>query len=284
MTLLFDGNNFFLRIFFSKAILQERDADPKYALWRFLVFDNILRLVYKFRAKEVIIAIDAPPTWRKHIFKPYKAPRKKAREEDVIDWAKFFEEFNAYLLEIKTHLPYKILKIPFCEADDIIAVLAHLLQPAIIISSDSDYNQLISNTIKLYDPMKKDFVQKIKNFVEISCLNGLKKDNLPNILTPADWDGRSKTPKFGENKAKKIIETGLEEWLQEHKLEDRYKFLKKLIDFDYIPIEVEQLIKKVYSEYNKPPVEKISEFLFKYNWKTYMDKISETETKLLEVY
>lgn len=284
ITLVVDGNNFFIRAIFSKAVLNEADGEPKYKLWRFLTFDHLLRFIWKFKAKECIIAVDGYDIWRKRAYKQYKSNRGKMRDASPLDWDEFHKIYNEYILELKEHLPYKIIKLKYCEADDIIAVLAKKLDNVIILSDDSDYTQLTEDHIKVYSPRKKEFSEKNPDFVIMHSLHGLKKDNIQNILTPLDWDGISKTPRFGEKKAEKIIKAGLDEWLKENNLEERFTTLKKLIDFNDIPEYLIKLINKTYDDYQLPDNEKISEFIMKYSWKNYIDKISETEQRLLELY
>jgi 5'-3' exonuclease len=286
-TLIIDGNNFFIRALFSRVITEEDKSTPKWDLWRYLTFDHLLRFVCKFNAKEVIIAVDGPEPWRRKVYKQYKANRAKMRDDSSLDWDEFFNIYNEYLEDLKEHLPYKIIKLKYCEADDTIAVLAKRLDNVIILSNDSDYTQLTEDHIRIYSPHKKEFIEKQPDFVVIHSLDGLKKDNIQNILTPLDWDGTIKPPKFGPKKAEKLIAGGplqLNGWLVENKLEERFIALKKLIDFNYIPEYLVNMINETYDNYSMPDNEKIGEFILKYSWKNYVNKISEVEQRLLELY
>lgn len=282
--LLVDGNNYFIRAVFSSAVSSETETEVKYELWKYLTFDHLLRFIYKFKAKEVIIAVDGTDIWRKIAYKQYKANRAKVRADSDFDWVEFFKMYNLYLADLKDHLPFKILKLKYCEADDIIAVLAKRLNNVVILSVDSDYTQLTEDHIKVYSPLKKAYLDKNPDFVIMHSLQGLKKDNIQNILTPLDWDENTKRPRFGEKKARKIIAEGLDKWLKDNDLESRYMTLKKLIDFDYIPKYLVNSINHAYDNYQLPDFEKISDFILKYKWKHYIDKIAETEQKLLELY
>jgi 5'-3' exonuclease len=281
-SLLVDGNNFFIRAVFSKAITEDATI-PKWELWKYLSFDHLLRFVCKFNAKELIIAVDGVEPWRRKVYKQYKANRAKMRDDSSLDWDEFFNIYNEYLDDLKEHLPYKIIKLKYCEADDTIAVLAKRLDDVIILSNDSDYTQLTQDHIRIYSPHKKIFVEKQPDFVTIHALRGLKKDNIQNILTPLDWDGKTKTPQFGEKKAKQVMEH-LDAWLVQNKLEMRFETLKKLIDFDFIPDYLVNLINEAYDNYQMPDYEKIGDFILKYNWKNYVNKISEVEQRMLTLY
>ena len=294
-SLLIDGNNLFLRTLFSKVILEEPDAEPKYALWRYLTFDQIMRLVWRLKANEVIIAVDGKDCWRKRIYKSYKANRKKPREESPIDWDGFFVQYNEWLEEIKNNLPFKVLKVKYCEADDIIGVLARRPGEQIVVSTDVDFTQLVAENVKIYNPLKqekdKDPIYTIKdpNFVDFYALDGLKKDNIQNILTPLDWDGETKTPQFGKKKAQKILESGVDSWLEQNStpeidLVKRYKILKMLINLDQIPEYLVERVNEAYQEYKMPDPQRVAKFLAEKDWKPYREKISETEIRLMELF
>ena len=283
MRLLIDSNNFFLRHFFSK-IINPNSPVPEWDLFKFITVDHIISYVWKFKATEVILAIDDTNSWRKLLYPNYKYSRKLNREKSEIDWGKFFEVYHKYLAEIQESLPFKVLKVNGCEADDVIGILTS--SPSTIISSDSDFNQLISKSIKVFNPFTQKYVEKIDNFVNIACLQGQKKDDIPNILTPLDWDVTSKVrrPIFGEKKAQKILTEGLGSWLKENSLEKRFQIQKTLIDLGSIPKAIEKRIMDAYSAYSMPEAENIGKFFIRYNWRTYMEKLSEVENRLLQLY
>jgi len=296
-SILIDSNNLCLRTFFSKIILEEPEAEPKYELWKYLTFDQIMGIIWKFRANEIVLAVDGKDCWRKRIYKSYKSNRKKPREKSPIDWDRFFIEYEAWLQELKTHLPWKVLKLTYCEADDIIGVLCRRDKEWIIISTDSDYSQILAENVKIYNPLKQSknskdsnpiFTEKDPNFVDLYALDGLKKDNIQNILTPIDWDGVTKPLQFGKKKAEKILASGVDIWLEQNSTSEndlirRYKILKMLIDFDQIPEYLVKTINAKYDDYQMPDTEMIAKFLVKHDWKSYRERISETEIRLLEL-
>jgi len=283
MKLLVDSNNYFLRNFFSRAI-NAASSNPEFELWKFITIDHIIQYIWKFKAKEVILAVDSSNSWRKLLYPNYKWSRAVGRETSEVDWAQFFKVYHEYLDEIKTSLPFKVLRIDGCEADDVIASLAK--GQSTIISSDSDFNQLISKNVQVFNPHTQKKAEKIDNFLEIACLNGQRKDDIPNIITPLDWDVTSKErrPIFGEKKAQKIINEGLETWLKSNNLEQRYKIQKALIDLNSLPKAIESRIQKAYNEYSMPEADNIGKFFMKYEWRAYMEKLSETENRLIQLY
>ena len=91
----------------------------------------ILNSLRSYRSKfykeygELVICCDAQNYWRKGIFPHYKANRKKSRDSSGLDWNKLFEALNKIRDEIRDYLPYKVIRIDRCEADDIIAAICH---------------------------------------------------------------------------------------------------------------------------------------------------------------
>ena len=283
MKLLIDANHHFIRTLFNGAVIE--NGVPSYDLFKYLIFDHLLSFQRRFSPTQIILAFDGPNYWRKIVYPNYKHGRKRARDESPIDWDEFFKQMHAYKKELKEHLPFVVLQVDRCEADDIITVLVQDFKKGIIISSDSDYRQLLNNDIKQYDPFKRKFLEP-KHNVDVLCLAGLAKDGIPNILTPLDWDWDSKArrPRMGEAKAQKILDSGLDKWLQENDLEARFTIQKRLIDYNYIPNVLKTRILSSYYTYEKVPPENIIKFLQQYNWKYYKDRLLETETKLMEIY
>jgi 5'-3' exonuclease len=281
--LFVDSSNFFIRSFFSSAVGGSSE-NPDWDLWRFLIIDHLLIYINKFSAKELILATDTPKYWRKMIFPGYKAGRKKGRDESSVDWNSYFENYHEYLEEIKTHLPFKVLQIENCESDDIIGVLYKKLIPAIILSTDVDFAQCVNDYVRVFNAFKGEFIEPRENFIDYYSLLGMKKDEIPNVLTPLDWESGKRKPPMGEAKANKILNYGLEKWLKEQNLEKRFEQNKKLIDFDLIPQTIVNRIMNTYSAYKLPDPENITKFVYKNNWKTHVERISDIENRLLQLY
>jgi hypothetical protein len=96
-------------------------------------------------------------SWRKDVYEPYKKNRlvkqleKTTREqEDDKIFLESMSEFSKFLHE-KTNAT--VLQCPVAEADDMIAcwIAAHPDDDHIIISSDSDYIQLLADNVKIYN-------------------------------------------------------------------------------------------------------------------------------------
>ena len=108
---------------------------------------NSLRMYNKkYRAEygQMVLACDGFNTWRKDFFPEYKAARKKNRSASDLDWTSIFESLNEVREEIKTNLPWKVIHMDGCEADDIIGALTVEMsdfggEDVVIISADKDF-------------------------------------------------------------------------------------------------------------------------------------------------
>ena len=139
-------------------------------------------------------------SWRKDVYEPYKKNRvvdamsitEAEKEENELFWDTY-EKFTTYLKE-KTNC--SVLRHERAEADDLIARFIHLHpnDTHYIISTDSDYVQLISDTVHQYNGVTGELI----------TLNGYFKDTGKPVLD------KEKNPKLLEDKPayllfKKII-------------------------------------------------------------------------------
>ena len=109
-----------------------------------------------FNADHTVICLEGR-SWRKDFYKPYKANREIARtaltpleqEEDTLFW-EGLNEIQTFLSE-RTNCT--VLQNPILEADDLIAgwVQIHPNDKHVIISTDSDFVQLISSNVSQYN-------------------------------------------------------------------------------------------------------------------------------------
>jgi len=243
--LFFDTNHVAIRCLFAGHGQDWNTND--FSFHKHLMLNTIIGAMKKFNADEVVLAIDDVRNWRKKVYKEYKGNRKKVRDSQDFDWKAFFKYYQEFLEELK-RLPFKILRIPFCEADDIVAVLAkHQTKSLnIIVASDKDYIQLLQyKQNKLFDPIKRKFITDSdpQKTLKIQVITGqAKKDNIPPIKI-----------RTGEKTAIKLIETGkLEELLSSNEeVNKNYKRNSLLIDFSKIPNVIQKEILKRYEEYDK---------------------------------
>ena len=107
-------------------------------------------------ADHVIFALEGR-SWRKDLYEPYKRNRAAARaalteaeqEEDRLFW-ETYDELTQFLRESTNST---VLQCEIAEADDLIArwIVLHPLDEHVVVSSDSDFAQLISSNVRQYN-------------------------------------------------------------------------------------------------------------------------------------
>lgn len=293
-TVCFDVNNLAIRNLFGPDVLVMNPNDKtnvietNYDIMKYRMFDAIYKSLFRIGdVREVVLAMDSRRSWRKLYWTKYKAHRKSAREKIDLNWDDFFAMYDEFMLDIQNNMPFKVMKIDDVEADDIIGVLAlEKPQDFYIISTDKDFLQLCSPRVKIYNPLKKVHVEhpNPELFIVEQSLCGQAKDNIFNVKTPLDWPDGKRKPGFGTRAYEKVIATGLDKWLDENNLRDRYNFNRNLMDFAKIPPEIKRRIHRDYDNYTKPSPDNIYEFIKKYGWPEYLDNFTYVENRLLELY
>ncbi len=251
--LLIDFNNICIRTLLvgqGPDDIPAHELDDKLRGHKHTLLNTLFANFKQFHPDEVILAVDDQRNWRKQIYPDYKANRKLVREASTFDWAKYYSYINEFTSEIKNTFPFKILQIPYCEADDVIAILSRDFTGSenIIVTSDGDYAQLLQyKQNRVWDPIRRKwFVDSdpLKS-LKVKVLCGDKGDNVPDVF--ADTLGKK------EKTAIKLIETGkLEERLLEEDFKNRYERNQKLIAFSHIPVTLQKEIIKQYSNYELP--------------------------------
>ena len=288
-TLLMDFNNLALRCLFAGHCIEKETKTVDYQIWSFTVFKSIYASLYTFKdAKEVVLAVD-DKSWRKIVYPVYKANRAKDESEWPVNWVEFYAYMEEFLEKIKNNLPWKVVKVKSAEADDVIGVLARKVKKEfIIVSADKDYKQLITSNVKMYDPLKKEYVKcsDTERFILEACLHGQKKDNILNVLTPLDWDSEKRVPPMGDKKVSKILdEIGLENWLNEDpKRRERFKQNQQVMDLSHTPQVIVDRTLELYHNYCLPDPSNIIPFIMESGWRGIIDDVHKVESKLLNLY
>ena len=164
---------------------------------RHMILNSIRMYNKKFREEygEMVITVDGGNNWRRDYFPQYKANRRKDREESSFDWAEAFRIMHLVKDEIKENLPYKVLHVDKCEADDIIGTLVEhtqqfgQFQKVMIVSSDHDFKQLQKwDNVSQFSPMTKKYVEEghPRQNLKLKILQGDAGDGVPNILSHDD--------------------------------------------------------------------------------------------------
>ena len=251
---------------------------------RHLVLNSMRNYRIKHRDKygELVICTDMHSSWRKQEYPYYKANRKKVRDKqksEGMNWSDLFQTINTIILEIDEFFPYKVIRVPHAEGDDVIAVLArNLPEKSIIISSDKDFTQLQKyKNIKQFSPIQKKMltVPDPYKYLKEHIIRGDKGDGIPNILSADDCivEGVRQRPI-----SKKKVETWMDkkpEDFCENGMSEKWERNKKLIDFDCIPKEISDAIADEYAKEKTPKQGQLLNYFISKKLKFLMEHIGD---------
>ena len=226
---------------------------------RHSILNTIRAFNVKFREEfgQVILCADAADPWRRDIFPNYKHQRRKGRVESKIDWNGLFQIMSEIREEFSTKLPYKLMHVEKCEADDIIAILVAQRKEDkyLIISGDKDFIQLQHyGDVYQFSPLLKSFIGESSDpivFLREQIIKGDRSDGVPNILSPDDHFVRG-------GRQQPITKKKLEEWSNLDNIplgsetKKHYNRNKKLIDLSQIPLTIEENIINTFKNYKIP--------------------------------
>lgn len=259
------------------------DADTKIGMALHIIFNSIRKAWQDFNGKHVVFCLEGR-SWRKDVYSPYKKNRADARailtpkeqEEDRIFWETLdiFKEF------IKDKTNCSVLHHPRLEADDLIAgfIQHHPLDHHVIISSDSDFVQLISENVSQYNGISNTHITingyfddksralvdkktgKIKEapnpqwLLFEKCMRGDTSDNIfsayPGVRTKSSKNKIGLIEAFEDRLSKGWAWNNLmlQRWVDhngdEHRVLEDYERNRLLIDLTAQPDEIKNLIKE----------------------------------------
>ena len=259
-------------------------------LVRHMVLNSLRAHNKKFRKEygEMVIACDSGNVWRKQIFPNYKAGRKANREKSEHDWDAIFNMLATIKNEIKTFMPYKVIEVESCEADDIIATLIKKVKNMIIpehkkkiliLSGDKDFIQLHGSNVRQYNPVLNKFVGKGEDpviYIREHILKGDRSDGIPNVLSDDNVfiEGRRQKP---------LSKKKLNNWVNDvffytnftEEEEKNYNRNRKLIDLSSIPQEIEDKINNEFNDVKVASRDKILGYFINKKLKTLIEVIDE---------
>lgn len=295
--LLIDTSNLFHRC----RHTAKGDSYLKSALAIHMIFNSARMLYQKFSPAHVIFIMDSS-SWRKKIFPQYKAHRKIAQLsqslEEQEDLKEAIEAFDNFINFLKKSANCVVLKKENCEADDLIAgwINKHPNNEHIIVSTDSDFVQLIKPNVSVYDGIRdmfitlnsvqdkdgtkrefkitsqgklkilhpnKDFIPE-QNWPEkalfVKCVRGDAGDNIPSAYPGAR---ETKILECFNNKKDKsftwvnfMSQTVTDHTNTQFKVEDLYNRNVELIDLQAIPKHILDLIDEEINEQMNKPINK----------------------------
>lgn len=188
--LIIDAANTFFRARHSAS--RQSDTWDKLGFSIHLMLGSVAKCWREQKADHVVFCLEGR-SWRKDFYAPYKANRtvaraaltEKEKEEDEL----FYETFADVKSFITDKTNCTVLQHPELEADDLIAgfIQAHPNDHHTIISSDSDFYQLLAENVNQYNGISE----------ELHTLEGIldkkgkividKKTKLPKVVPDPKW-------------------------------------------------------------------------------------------------
>jgi len=191
---LIDGSGYIFRAYYALPPLSRKsDGLPTGAVSGFC--SMLFKLLEDSRSDDsiykpthfAVIFDSARKNFRNDIYSEYKANRSEAPEDLVPQFDYIRKSVKAFNLPSIELLNY--------EADDLIATyvkqITEMGAKATVISSDKDLMQLVSDNVRLYDPMKskvlgeKEVIEKFgvkpNQVVDVQSLAGDASDNVPGV-------------------------------------------------------------------------------------------------------
>jgi len=273
---LIDGSGYIFRAYYALPPLSRKsDGLPTGAVSGFC--SMLFKLLEDSRSDDsihrpthfAVIFDSARKNFRNDIYSEYKANRSEAPEDLVPQFEyirKSVEAFNLPSIELSNY-----------EADDLIATYTKQIikvgAKATVISSDKDLMQLVSDKVRLYDPMKskvlgeKEVVEKFgvkpDQVIDVQSLSGDPSDNIPGvpgigIKTASELINKYKTLDVLLKKADEIPQNKRRETLLANK--DKALLSRQLVTLkDDVPVK-DKLSSLLLKEVQK---EKLYDFLRK---------------------
>ncbi len=176
-------------LFFRARHVASRNSDPeeKVAMALHLTLASCNQIVRKFGIDHVVFCLEGR-SWRKDFYEPYKKNRivdaqsqtQAEKEENELFW-ETYEKFTTFLRE-RTNV--SVLRDPKAEADDLIArwVALHPEDENFIISSDTDFIQLITEKTKIYNGITNQLITLEGYFDDKGRIVKDKKTGEPKLL------------------------------------------------------------------------------------------------------
>jgi 5'-3' exonuclease len=267
--------------FFRARHVIRGDADIKLGMAFHITLNSIKKAWQDFNGSHVVFCLEGR-SWRKDYYEPYKRNRSDARaaltpseqEEDKLFW-EAFDTFKDFIIE-KTNCT--VLHHPQLEADDLIAgwIQNHPESNHVIISTDSDFEQLIAPNVKQYNGISETtithegyFDTKGKSVVDKKtqepksapnpewllfekCMRGDTSDNVFSAYPGVRTKGTSKKvgllEAFEDRQTKGFAWNNLmlQRWVdhngKEHRVLEDYERNKQLIDLSRQPNDIRAVI------------------------------------------
>ena len=189
---LVDGNNLLFRSYYATAytgnIMRNKEGFPTNGLYGFVNMIN--KIISEEKPEYMMVAFDIGKTFRHEKYERYKDGRKETPEDLKLQFP--------VAKKILTAMGIKYLECAGYEADDIIGTVSLWCEKdpeyeALIVSSDKDLLQLISDETVVKLLKSKDYIMMDKNtfketygfdpinMIDLKALMGDASDNIPGV-------------------------------------------------------------------------------------------------------
>ncbi len=261
--------------FFRARHVIKGDADIKLGMAFHITLNSIKKAWQDFEGSHVVFCLEGR-SWRKNYYEPYKRNRSDARaaltpkeqEEDQLFWESF-DKFKDFITD-KTNCT--VLQHPELEADDLIAgwIQSHPEAKHVIISTDSDFVQLIAPNVSQYNGVQEHhithegiFDKKGKLVIDTKtkepkavpdpkwllfekCIRGDSSDNVFSAYPKVRKNKLEEAFKDKENKGFAWNNLMLQRWVdhngEEHRVLEDYERNRQLIDLTQQPDDIKAKI------------------------------------------
>lgn len=166
---LVDTANTFFR---SRHVASKRaDTWEKIGMSLHLTLSSVNMIVRNYGIDHVVFCLEGR-SWRKDFYPQYKAHRKldesMMSDAEIEENNMFWETYEAFTTYLKEKTNCSVLRCSTAEADDLIArfIDLHPEDEHFIISSDSDFAQLISHNVKQYNGVSSQLITLDGYFTE----------------------------------------------------------------------------------------------------------------------
>jgi 5'-3' exonuclease len=187
--ILVDTANMFMR---ARHVVRGDDMDTKISMAYHIMFNSINKVWREQNGSHVVVCLEGR-SWRKDFYEPYKRNRTaiaqaktdKEQEEDGQFWDAF-DDLKTFFTD-KTNVT--VLQDQQCEADDFIArwIQNHPDDKHIIVSSDSDFYQLLTDKVKQYNGITGELISTEGVFKDNGKPVIDKKTKEPKVAPDPEW-------------------------------------------------------------------------------------------------
>jgi len=179
--------------FFRARHVASRNSTPeeKIGMALHLTLASVNQAVRKYSIDHVVFCLEGR-SFRKDLYAPYKRNRivdqMSVTEEEAEESKLFWETYEKFTTYIKEKTNVSVLRHERAEADDMIARFIHLHPEDnhYIISTDTDYNQLITDKVKQFNGVTGELAT-LEGYFKESGKPVLDKEKKPKLLEDPEY-------------------------------------------------------------------------------------------------